>query len=872
MILRSALAAAALALGAAGPARPQAAAALATGGGEALPVDLEADAVTYDWEKRVVHLSGNVIVRRGEGILRAGSGVLDRAAGTLKLQGGVLAVQGNDVALADAAVVDLGSRSAVLDHAVLYLKQQSVPQLQTLTDRSAARGLGKNALTLTARELQQLPGNELVARDVALTPCDCAGDPDYEILAREAKVADDRVALRSPRLHIGALRIPLFPLSLPLGERQSGLLFPRFGFSSVTGFAFALPIFQTLGRSWDATITPGFFTGNPGSADASLGARSIKGPRLGLELRYAPARGTEGEVGLDLVQDLDRRNSPAQDPALAPVEAPAAAGRGLPFANGLRGTLRYTHRTYGAQATFAAEGMLASDSMVVSDALPPTQIERYLGALRNDAGLWSARGPLSVGVDATVLQDLRLDNPFVVPTTYALPDRRLFGPEARPMPARLPAAFAQVAPVAWGPASFSAELSAVRFQSLGGPSRLEVATGYGPTDNSVNGTAPIASADPQGLARATVARLDAAPRLSLGLPERFPLRGRVQAGARADAWLFEDDSLRDTRRAYAWASAEAGSTLLRAYGGTLHTVAPLLEVRVLSRALRSGGPPIGDPSDAGGSTAASDPGAAVQGLALFPGLTRDPSAGGDTRGVPAARRPYDEVDFSAPERGAGEASLRVLQTLWTRGAPGRAPGRIASLELRQDFVLWLGGGRPRMGEGSAAAQVFLGPASAQTLLRYDWAQRALTALSASAQLRDARTDDVHASLLLLNGTQSARLRGGIDELFAAVRLAALDPQVASSVGQFAVGFAWAVPAGANSLRASADAFRHIGPMSPGDGQADWTGRTQLAYETPCHCAGFALGADLPFRDGKLLHSPTVRVVIDLKSLGSISTF
>jgi hypothetical protein len=304
----------------------------------------------------------------------------------------------------------------------------------------------------------------------------------------------------------------------------------------------------------------------------------------------------------------------------------------------------------------------------------------------------------------------------------------------------------------------------------------------------------------------------------------------------------------------------------------LHTVAPFVEVRALSHALRSGGPPIGDPGDAGGSTYTSNPHAAVQGLALFPGLTLDPNAGGNTLGVPAARRPYDEVDFAAPEGGAGEFSIRVQQALWTRGAAGHAPGRIAALELRQDFVLWLGGGRARAGEASATASFALGPASASALVRYDWDQRAMTSLSGAASLRDARGDDVHSSLLVLNGTQSARLRAGIDELFAAVRQAPLNPQVSSSVGLLVLGGTWMIPATQNELRFSADAIRHIGPLLPNDGQADWTARAQLSYETPCHCAGFAIAAEQPFRNGRTLRSPTIRVLIDLKSLGSISTF
>lgn len=837
--------------------------------GGAEPVNVEADSMAYDWEKRVVRMEGHVVVTRGEGVLRAGRGLLDRAANTLRLEGGVLAVQGHQVALADGAVVDLTARSADLSRAVLYLKSAAQPALRGLTDRGAARGLGKNALTLTATRLQQLPGGQLIAKGVTLTPCDCQGSPDYEIESGEARVSEDRVALSSPWLRIGRVSIPLFPLSLPLGDRQSGMLFPSFGFTAATGLAFAVPVFFTLGRSYDATITPGFFTGTPGAGSTALNERSVKGPRLGLELRYAPAQATQGEISLDLAQDLNRNAKPpasiAPDaPRQLPGESASSPGLGLPGANGLRGILRFTHRTQGGPFFLAAQSTLETDVMAVSDLEPPTQIERVLGSLPTDVGAWAAHGPLSAGIDTTVLQDTRINN-------GVFPDRRLFGPEARPFPARLPAAFFQLAPLQAGPLSFSTELSAARFQILGGPAGLEHDTGYSPTDIGTNGTAAIPTADPQGLARASGTRLDVAPRLSAALPAGQPIWGRVEAGARADAWIFENDSARNTRRAYGLGGASAGMTLSRAHGGLLHTVSPLLELRALTHALRSGGPPIGDPADAGGSRYSSNTNGALQGIG--PGVAADPSAGGDTRGVPASRRAYDEVDFSAPESGAGEASLRLLQSLWTKGPPGRPPYRVAALELRQDLVLWLPGSGQRVAEASANASLNVGALAVQTLLRYDWAQRALTTASAAAALRDGRGDDVHASILILNGTPGARARAGIDELFAAVKVAPLDPRLTYAVGGLTMGGSWVLPVAHDSMRLSADAVRHLGKFQPGDTYTpDWTFRALLGYETPCRCAGFLIGTEAPLRDGKLLRPPTIRVLIDLKSLGSLSAF
>src|SRR5207237_328850 len=151
------------------------------------------------------------------------------------------------------------------------------------------------------------------------------------------------------------------------------------------------------------------------------------------------------------------------------------------------------------------------DAMILGD----TQLgvlDRFLDALRTDAGTWGRAGPGIVGVEATLLQDVRIPN-------GAVPDRRLFGDEARRTFQRLPAVFVQLP-----------------------PSRL---------------------------------------------------------GGRADAYFFDGRDSRDRRRAYALAGVRADTEVSRSFGRWLHTVAPSVEFRGISRAVSSGGPRLGDPLDTG---------------------------------------------------------------------------------------------------------------------------------------------------------------------------------------------------------------------------------------------------------------------------------
>ena len=780
-------------------------------------VEVEADRIFYAWDKQLLRLEGHVVARRGPGLLRAASGSLDRAHGILKLEGGVLGVQDHQVFLADAAVVDLNSRSAELTKAVLLLKDRPA-------NPDAPRS-GANTLILHGAHVRQLERGRFLAENVTLTPCDCAGDPDYELLARTAEIGDDRASLRGVRLRLLGATLPLFPLSLPLTNRQSGLLAPQMGYGGPVGFSYAQPVYLTLGRSYDLTIAPGWFTGGH-MHQKTLGQRSIKGPRLGLEERYAPVEGTSGSLALDLFYDLDQH-----DPA-----GTATAGRGY---GGLRGIAHLGHRTEGGAGVFAVQGLAASDVMAVRDQAAQS-IENSYDLFTTDLGFWRARGPLTLGADATLMQDMRI-------VDGNAPDRRLFGADGGRTFQRLPALFAQLSPVPLGPATFALEASAVQFARFGDPTEMERKTGFGPTDRAISPPAIYTDAS-----RAPALRLDLAPRVTLAAAQAFPTELRLEAGARVDGWIVEGYPDRNRTRAYALLGARAAMPLERRFGSALHRIEPAFEVRALSKPLSSGGPPFGDLTDGGGPDFRPMPDAAQQGL----------TAGGAIAGVPAARRAYDEIDFAAPATGAVEATASLSQSLWTKS--GRTAGRILGFDLLQDALLWAGGARARLGEGSAVASARFGPGSVDGSIRYDWSLHEVSAFSASAGLRDGRGDEVHGSVGMLRGSSSERLRGGIDELFSAARFAVAPTTL---TGGARAGASSPLPLG---LRLAYDAI-----YTPGDTPSTFANLVHvgvLTLDTPCRCAGLRLSASLPTHDLRALGGPQFSLVIDLKSLGSMAAF
>jgi LPS-assembly protein len=291
-------------------------------------VTWRAGQVTWHGETGRYELSGGAVVQRGGVVLRAREATIDPATGEVWARGDVLLLDATRVLSADTLHAVLDGPFEASD-VLAYLKEKPLDPPKIASAAEARRG--RNRLTFRA---DRAVGDEerLRLTGLRLTPCDCGEGraPSWEVRARRAEVEGDRVALHWPVLVVrptggpedggrhtlgyedGVLDRPIPILtapwmSLPLTDRQSGLLFPELGREGVGGFHLGLPVFVTLGRSADLTATPEYFFG-PKTPNAAGGA--VKGPGAKLELRWAPAERAFGEVLFHVVDDLDRERLP----------------------------------------------------------------------------------------------------------------------------------------------------------------------------------------------------------------------------------------------------------------------------------------------------------------------------------------------------------------------------------------------------------------------------------------------------------------------------------------------------------------------------------------------------------------------------------
>jgi hypothetical protein len=116
----------------------------------------------------------------------------------------------------------------------------------------------------------------LTGEGLIVTTCDCAVPSPWQVRARRAVLRDDVVRVHGASLDV--LEVPVLPLpfaEMPL-SRRSGLLLPEAAWTQ-DGPSIGLPVYVTLGRSADVTITPEW--------------RAERGPRLGAEGRWSTVGG-----------------------------------------------------------------------------------------------------------------------------------------------------------------------------------------------------------------------------------------------------------------------------------------------------------------------------------------------------------------------------------------------------------------------------------------------------------------------------------------------------------------------------------------------------------------------------------------------------
>lgn len=801
--------------------------------GPAGSVEVEAGSISYDAALDRYFLTEGAILRRGTSTLRARSATYDPRTGSVEATGEVLLVEPGRAVSADGLHLVLDGPFEARD-VVAFFKGAPLDLSKAATAAEAER-TGRNRLTLRSDEVKGLGGDRFTAEGVRLTLCDCGGAaPSWEIRASRADVVPgERAILTWPVLYVTPrflfidTPIPVLPLPwlyLPLSSRHTGLLVPGVNYGSRTGWVLSLPVFVTLGPSWDVTATYEHAFGPSTRPDVG----GVQGPGASLDLRWAPAEGTAGEAVFSALHDSIRYPGGPSD--------------------GWRLALRLDHAQRLSDRSFAA-----AEVALVNDPLHP---QEFVGDLLLRTSEYT-RSALALGyrtsdalleVDASYHQEIgTLGQPAVPAVPFGL-----FG-AGIPSFHRLPGASATLLPVRLaGPVRVSGSLAAARFAPIEGITDRGV-DGVGPGENGWTGSSPV---PPGGVfvpgQRLAASRLSALAEIRAPFAAGGVLSLEPFALGSAAGYAFAQGTRPSQLDAWGVAGIKASTEISRTFGSgesrLRHSIEPKAEWRWGSGQL---GPAL--------PAYAYDEMDRTQALAGAPGASPG-----------AVASVACQLDTSLPEclpiRGlsAGPAGpwsqLRLsLANRLVGASKGPLSRAVLEVELGQDLDLAAG----RLAETWARGRATAGPFTGSILARFlafgarqpagawtpqypsGWLDR-FTEVRAEAALADGRGDSVHAGLLGLGTGASGALRAGLDPLFdaRAIPFQALAQATAGAKVRLLGGLDATYDALVNARTVVAQSCRDSAVLEPRP--AGMQQQTMgLTWSSPCQCwrAGLSLRLD-----------------------------
>ena len=203
--------------------------------GEA-PWTLKSDKLVSIDDGVIVEASGGVLLQRGNDYMKADFARYYTATNWIFVQGNVEVRMGRDLLNAQEAEFDLNARTGWLKNGSIFM---AGPHMY-----------------VSGSQVDKLFGDRYAFKDAKITLCD-GERPAWSVSAKEAEVEIDGYAtLHHTTLNILDLPVMDSPfMMLPAKtSRQSGLLIPDAGYSSLLGGFYSQPYFHVIDESRDLTF------------------------------------------------------------------------------------------------------------------------------------------------------------------------------------------------------------------------------------------------------------------------------------------------------------------------------------------------------------------------------------------------------------------------------------------------------------------------------------------------------------------------------------------------------------------------------------------------------------------------------------------
>lgn len=231
-----------------------------------VPVELEADQLTYDREKGIYHASGDVRLTQGDLEVRGPSLQWNQQSGDINAADGIRLISPDEELSGSRATYNIIKGTGIIDQGTIYLREEN--------------------LHIKGERIERLGESEFHVEGGTFTTCD--GDvPSWKFGASQMDVTLGGYArARNMVFYLKDIPSLYFPYMVypAKTERESGLLIPGAGYSDKRGFQYNAAYYQVLGINQDATLFVDYL--------------SKMGVGKGLEYRYIFGQNTAGEARL----------------------------------------------------------------------------------------------------------------------------------------------------------------------------------------------------------------------------------------------------------------------------------------------------------------------------------------------------------------------------------------------------------------------------------------------------------------------------------------------------------------------------------------------------------------------------------------------
>jgi LPS-assembly protein len=237
---------------------------------------IKADSMDHNQTDDIITARGNVVLLWQGATLTSDIATYDRTKKTLLATGNVVIIKGEDTIKGDTVTLDLDSVRGDLAKGRIFLKQ--------------------NNIHITSDKVTRTGENDYSASQGIYTTCD-AETPSWKIGASDLDMTvEEYGTAKNVFFYIKDMPVFYFPyVVFPVKrERQSGFLFPRFGWSNKKGAESDIFYYWAISPSQEATI--------------DLDIQTKRGVGAGLDYRYLRKQGSTGNLGGYLIYDQNTEN------------------------------------------------------------------------------------------------------------------------------------------------------------------------------------------------------------------------------------------------------------------------------------------------------------------------------------------------------------------------------------------------------------------------------------------------------------------------------------------------------------------------------------------------------------------------------------